>query len=53
MATPGRLLHHLEEVGLTLGSVKFLVMDECDRLFEMGFQAEIRAIIKKTQLVNL
>ena len=47
MATPGRLLHHLEEVGLTLASCQYLVFDECDRLFEMGFAAEMRAILKK------
>ncbi len=43
----GSLLHHLEEVGLTLGAVSFMVFDECDRLFEMGFQAEVRAIMHK------
>ncbi|EKX32169.1 hypothetical protein GUITHDRAFT_121663 [Guillardia theta CCMP2712] len=47
IATPGRLLHHLEEVGLTLQSVQYIVFDECDRLFEMGFAAELRAIMKK------
>jgi ATP-dependent RNA helicase DDX54/DBP10 len=47
MATPGRLLHHLEEIGLTLASCELLVFDECDRLFEMGFAAEMRAIVNK------
>ena len=31
MATPGRLLHHLEEVGMGLGQCQYLVFDECDR----------------------
>jgi ATP-dependent RNA helicase DDX54/DBP10 len=31
MATPGRLLHHLEEIGMGLGQCQYLVFDECDR----------------------
>lgn len=46
IATPGRLMHHLAEVGMTLRSVEMLVFDEADRLFEMGFSAQIGEIMR-------
>jgi len=46
IATPGRLMHHLAEVGMTLRSVEMIVFDEADRLFEMGFSAQINEIVK-------
>lgn len=39
-------MHHLAEVGMTLRSVEMLVFDEADRLFEMGFSAQITEIMK-------
>lgn len=48
IATPGRLLHLMHETGITLKVLEFLVFDEADRLLEMGFQAEIEAILKET-----
>jgi ATP-dependent RNA helicase DDX54/DBP10 len=48
IASPGRLLHLLNETGVSLSQVEMLIFDEADRLFEMGFQAEIEAIIKTT-----
>ncbi|KIZ06170.1 hypothetical protein MNEG_1790 [Monoraphidium neglectum] len=48
VATPGRLLHHLEEVeGMGLGSIEYVVFDEADRLFEMGFADQVREILSK------
>ena len=48
VATPGRLLHHLAEVeGLSLRTVQVAVLDEADRLFEMGFLDQIRDIFKR------
>ena len=45
VATPGRLAHQLGEVqGFTLGGVLFLVFDEADRLFEMGFAEQIKQV---------
>eukprot|EP01125_Pyxidicula_operculata_P017738 TRINITY_DN624_c0_g2_i1.p1 TRINITY_DN624_c0_g2~~TRINITY_DN624_c0_g2_i1.p1 ORF type:complete len:957 (-),score=341.90 TRINITY_DN624_c0_g2_i1:109-2583(-) len=49
IATPGRLRHLIAEVEeFELKSVEYLVFDEGDRLFEMGFQEDIQQIIQKT-----
>jgi ATP-dependent RNA helicase DDX54/DBP10 len=45
IATPGRFLHLKVEMGLDLGSVKYVVFDEADRLFEMGFAAQLTEIL--------
>ena len=37
IATPGRLMHCIQETGLSLGAVELVIYDEADRLFEMGF----------------
>lgn len=43
VATPGRLAHHLQEVdGFTLRAVQYVVFDEADRLFEMGFADQLK-----------
>ncbi|KAL6719224.1 ATP-dependent RNA helicase dbp7 [Lecanora helva] len=48
VATPGRLVDHLEHTeALDVGSVRWLVLDEGDRLMELGFEEDIRAIVKK------
>lgn len=39
-------MHHIAEIGMTLRSVEFLVFDEADRLFEMGFAPQINEIMK-------
>lgn len=44
IATPGRLMHHINEVGLSLNMVEIVVYDEADRIFEMGFSEQIVAI---------
>eukprot|EP00752_Nemacystus_decipiens_P002961 g2751.t1 len=47
IATPGRLMHHLQEVPeFTLRSVEVIVFDEADRLFEMGFAEQLREIMR-------
>ncbi|WP_299801884.1 DEAD/DEAH box helicase [uncultured Shewanella sp.] len=46
VATPGRLLDLLREQQLSLESVKQLVLDEADRLMEMGFWPDLECILK-------
>lgn len=45
IATPGRFLHLKVEMSLDLSSVKYVVFDEADRLFEMGFAAQLTEIL--------
>lgn len=45
IATPGRFLHLKVEMGLDLSSMKYVVFDEADRLFEMGFAAQLTEIL--------
>jgi ATP-dependent RNA helicase RhlE len=46
-ATPGRLLDHLEQGTLRLDKVEFLVLDEADRMLDMGFLPDVRRIVEK------
>lgn len=45
IGTPGRLLDHLRRGSLTLGAVRYLVLDEADQMLHMGFLAEVEDII--------
>lgn len=45
VATPGRLTDHLSRNTINLGTVKHLVLDEADKLLEMGFEEEVDQII--------
>src|SRR5213082_3704962 len=47
VATPGRLLDLLEQRALSLQSVKILVLDEVDRMLDMGFLPDVRRIVEK------
>jgi ATP-dependent RNA helicase RhlE len=47
IATPGRLLDHLERKTIDLSNVEVLVLDEADRMFDMGFIQDVRKIISK------
>ncbi|SVE19222.1 uncharacterized protein METZ01_LOCUS472076, partial [marine metagenome] len=44
VGTPGRLLKHLEKETLVLGGVNTLILDEADRMLDMGFTEEIESI---------
>lgn len=47
IATPGRLLDLMEQGYVDLGSVAYLVLDEADRMLDMGFIKDIKKIIAK------
>ena len=47
VATPGRLLDLAQSNALKLGQVEFLVLDEADRMLDMGFINDIRKIVAK------
>ena len=47
IATPGRLKDHMDRRTVNLGRVELLVLDEADRMLEMGFQEEIDAIVAR------
>lgn len=47
VATPGRLLDHVtNSTGVSLDTVEYLVLDEADRLLDLGFQEEIMEVVK-------
>jgi len=46
VATPGRLLDHVEQRTIDLSAVEILVLDEADRMLDMGFIRDIRRILK-------
>ena len=47
IATPGRLLDHMERHTAKLDHVKYLVLDEADRMLDMGFLPDVRRIVQK------
>uniref|UniRef100_A0A7N6AKD0 ATP-dependent RNA helicase DDX54 n=1 Tax=Anabas testudineus TaxID=64144 RepID=A0A7N6AKD0_ANATE len=47
IGTPGRLMHVVKEMNLKLHSVEYVVFDEADRLFEMGFAEQLQEIIRR------
>ncbi len=47
VATPGRLLDHIQRNTVNLSKINFLVLDEADRMFDMGFIEDIKQIISR------
>jgi len=47
IATPGRLIDHLEQGNTNLKRVTYLVMDEADRMLDMGFEQQLRKIVSQ------
>jgi ATP-dependent RNA helicase RhlE len=47
IATPGRLLDHMQRGTVQLGRVKFLVLDEADRMLDMGFMPDVKRILAR------
>jgi ATP-dependent RNA helicase RhlE len=47
VATPGRLIDHLEQKTVHLKEVEILVLDEADRMLDMGFQPQVERILRR------
>jgi ATP-dependent RNA helicase RhlE len=45
VATPGRLMDHMRQQNADLGSIELLVLDEADRMMDMGFWPDVKRII--------
>jgi len=45
VATPGRLIDHLERGSLNLGRLELLILDEADRMLDMGFRPDVEKVI--------
>lgn len=52
IATPGRLIDHVERKTVNLSTVKILVLDEADMMLDMGFLPQIRTILKQVPKVR-
>lgn len=48
VAAPGRLSHFTEVNWITLGYVRYLVLDEADRMLDMGFEPQVRQIVDES-----
>ncbi len=48
VGTPGRVIDHLQRGTLRLGSVRYLVLDEADRMLDMGFAPDVGRILSYT-----
>ena len=46
VGTPGRLLDHIESGNINLAEVKYLILDEADKMLDMGFSGQVEAILK-------
>lgn len=44
VATPGRFIDHLQQGNTSLSRVSFVVLDEADRMLDMGFEPQIREV---------
>ncbi|KNA25897.1 hypothetical protein SOVF_001800 [Spinacia oleracea] len=50
VATPGRLVDLLERARVSLENIRYLALDEADRMLDMGFEPQIRKIVEQTQM---
>jgi len=47
VATPGRLLDHMQQGAVDLSGLEFLILDEVDRMLDMGFLPDVRRIVEQ------
>ena len=52
MATPGRLIDHMDRRNVDLSGIEILVLDEADRMLDMGFLPSIKRILAKLPKQN-
>ncbi|KAK8698431.1 hypothetical protein V6N13_114549 [Hibiscus sabdariffa] len=50
VATPGRLVDMVERARVSLGMIKYLALDEADRMLDMGFEPQIRKIVEQMDM---
>lgn len=48
ICTPGRLIEHITQCHVNLANVEFVVLDEADRMLDMGFIADVESLLQKT-----
>ncbi|KAF9976912.1 DEAD-box ATP-dependent RNA helicase [Actinomortierella ambigua] len=53
IATPGRLKDFAENRMISLRNIRYLVLDEADRMLDMGFEAEIREVVLNSQMPHV
>ena len=47
VATPGRFIDHMQSKRVDLSAVRYLVLDEADRMLDMGFRPQIEAVLRE------
>lgn len=50
VATPGRLVDMIERRRVSLSMIRYLALDEADRMLDMGFEPQIRKIVQQTDM---
>jgi len=53
VATPGRLVDLIERGRISLSGIKYLVLDEADRMLDMGFEPQIRRIVEQEDMPDV
>ena len=52
VATPGRLLDFIDSHMITLSAVQNLIIDEADRILDMGFEPQLNRIVFEVDMIN-